>query len=68
MAAAEGANDWEQCKENFAPVRQGRAKSVLSEVSDASGSTSKQALEAKRRSAHRAFAGDSWGGSRGHDS
>ncbi len=43
-------DDWEQRKENYAPVRQGRAsKVVLGEVHDACDSANKQALEAKKR-------------------
>jgi hypothetical protein len=41
--------DWELSKENFAPVRCGRAKAVLSEIKDAADSASKQALELKKK-------------------
>ena len=44
------AAEWELSKENFAPVRSGRAKAVLCEIPDAADSSSKQALETKRRS------------------
>eukprot|EP00798_Chlamydomonas_sp_ICE-L_P027713 gene27713-7357_t len=41
--------EWEQSKENFIPVKQGRAKAVLDEAVELTGSSSKGLLEEKRR-------------------
>ena len=41
--------DWEQSKENFAPVRQGRQAKAMAEIPDAADSATKQSLEKKRR-------------------
>jgi hypothetical protein len=40
--------EWEQCKENFVPMRQGRSKATLLEILDTPDSVSKQELERRK--------------------
>lgn len=48
MAAAQ-PEAWELSKENYVPVKSGRKKAALAETADPADSSSKQALEAKRK-------------------
>eukprot|EP00967_Tisochrysis_lutea_P028402 scaffold33034_cov23-Tisochrysis_lutea.AAC.5 len=50
----QAAESWELSKENYVPVRTGRKKAVLAELTDPSDSHTKQALELKRRELWRA--------------
>lgn len=49
MTEEQGSSAWELSKENVVPMRSGRKKAALAEISDPSDSTSKHALEQKRR-------------------
>jgi hypothetical protein len=40
---------WEQLKENFVPVRSGRRTAALHDVADPTASSTKHAIEARRR-------------------
>lgn len=43
------AESWELSKENYVPVKSGRKKAALSELTDPADSANKQALEQRRR-------------------